>query len=1179
MNPSMLRLVLALILISSPMWKNATGFAYSQTEYGSVQNPKEKQIESIRLEEIRAVKTALALRSPENRKAELYMRLAELYLESYRADFLLEGRLQEKALQKNQNATLVRGRSIDDLKNGIGAAEAILTFNVESAKLDKVYYFLGYNYGELGQSEKSLGYYKKLAADYPDSVYAGEGLKAAGDEAFTHGQFDEARVQYEKALKKADDPSQQARLYHKLAWCYYRGKRTDQAIDSMKKAISIAKGNGEKLLNVKEEGLRDIAIYYAGTNRVDEAIDYFKDNAATPDKLVQALEKLGKEYERTGQTDNAKKVYGVLLEMDKKDESSFRVAAHLIDLELLKQNFQAAYERLKALPIPKSTDPETQLAVANLRKQVRSTGVNVHERYRKTENKDEAKKFLFAADMFYSVYLSKFLPQDAATKAERNEIRMYLAEVKHDRGDPEAAADLYKQIIQDKDPKYAKEAAQLWVGSLAAELKKKSSDGDKPGSSPSQLEQDFVAASDLLEQAIPNSVESREARLRTAQILAAYPSQKNEAIRRAAKLAQDAPSTPQGVLAARLWLHLDPNKTTLAKIQANPSLMEADKGQKGELGQSVDAVSKDIRVGEIAGFEKNKNYAEAAKGYEEFAQKAKNEKDADNAYMGALNAYAQGGNSEEVARVMREWKTKYPKSAVVEKTVKNQATQFFIRGLFNDSAELFLGIGRQFKDLGSYLTSAALFDGGLQKQKARDVYKMALALAPNDDRRAEIYKLSAMVANDMKDDLNAFNDWKSCYALKTALKAECGGQIGNYYLRLSDLRQGKIMFELILKIKSGPAAQSPYIAYAQFRLAQILEKEMKNAPLQFPEEQFVKGFQERFAELKPVTDAYQKAIELGGPWGIAATERLGDLSLAFSDEVEKSFKDPKASAALKDTLTAVVVKLRKQALDNSKTAYAMAKKKEILSPALPVIQDRLVEAGIGSMGRAQGMRLGVKLIGIAPDGGKEGIEAAFKRIREHLLQAQDDALGWIDYGNLLWGSGKPGLSKVAYQRSLDLKTRTADAMNNLAVVLVSDQGFENWFAANEAVAIWKKALAQEPNNTAALFNLGHYFNYFRLFELALPYFQRAGQKISIGELHDGLAVAEYGSGQKAESVMEFKKAEEMGEKSDRFTKKYVDAGATEVKADCMKRLNEIPNGKDLKGFERISYERLVARCQ
>ena len=107
--------------------------------YGAVQSPREKQIQDIRNQEIHAVKTALALRNHENRQAELYLRLAELYLEAYQADFLLEGKLQEQALQKNSNAKFVRERTVDDIKNGIGAAEEILSLNVDSKKLDQVY--------------------------------------------------------------------------------------------------------------------------------------------------------------------------------------------------------------------------------------------------------------------------------------------------------------------------------------------------------------------------------------------------------------------------------------------------------------------------------------------------------------------------------------------------------------------------------------------------------------------------------------------------------------------------------------------------------------------------------------------------------------------------------------------------------------------------------------------------------------------------------------------------------------------------------------------------------------------------------------------------------------------------------------------------------------------------------
>lgn len=528
-------LTVLLVLISL----SAGESAFAAMNYGAVQNPKEKQIQDIRNEEIKAVKTALSLRSHENRKAELYLRLAELYLEAYQADFLLEGRLHEEALKKNPNAKFERERTVADLRNGIGAAEEILSLNVDSKKLDQVYYFLGYNYAEYGDAKKSSQYYKILSEKYPNSQYAVEGFRARGEEAFAKGDYSEAQGLFEQALKKTKDPSQQARLYHKLAWCYYRQKRTNDAIETMKKGISLAQGDQEKFLNIREEGLRDLAVYYAESGRVDEALDYFKRNAGSgqngEEKLIKVLEKLGREYERTGQTDKAKQVYDALLKFHRTDESSFRVAVKLIDLDLMKQDFDGAYRRLEKLQIPATKDVDTQLAISNLKKQVRSTAINSHERYRKMDDKKEVVRFLRVADQYYAIYINRFVTD----KAERNEIRMYLAEVKRELGNPGAAASLYKAIIQDQDPKYAKEAAQLWVGSLAAELKEKAKEGEKSGSSPSDLEKDFVDASDLLERSIPNSVESREARLRSAQILAAYPNEKANAITRSSKLAKE----------------------------------------------------------------------------------------------------------------------------------------------------------------------------------------------------------------------------------------------------------------------------------------------------------------------------------------------------------------------------------------------------------------------------------------------------------------------------------------------------------------------------------------------------------------------------------------------------------------------------------------------------------------
>lgn len=1156
----------------------ASALALTDADYLNVQDGKEGRIEALRNEEIRAVRTALGLRNPENRKAELYLRLAELHLEAYRADFLLEGRIHEKEIQKEPGRRFEKVRSRKDLQEGIGAAESILTLKVDLSKLDQVYYFLGYNYGELGDKKKSRDYFEKLVRQFPGSGYSEEAWRGLADDAFQRSDFRSAEKGYTAALKHARDPSLQARMLHRLSWCQYRQRRTREAVETMKRAIALARtGEGDKYLSIREEGLRDLAIYFAELGRVEEAISYFKDNAGNGGQQAGVLERLGKEYERTGQLDQARMVYEVLLRADSGGEASFRVACKMIDLDLIREDFDSAASRLRKIQIPKTRDPDTVVATVNLKRQVRSVAVKNQERFRKQNDKFEGLKYLEASDLFYSIYLERFIPNDSSSKSESNEIRMYLAEVKRERGEPGMAAELYKKVIEERDDRYSKEAARLWVGSLASELKKRTESGIKVGDAPTSIERDFVEASDLLQKSIPDSEESYETRLRAAQILAGYSSEKDAAIGRAKALSRDLPGTPQGVLGGRLWLQLDPSRKTYRELSQNRKLLETDQKQNSELYRELLETARVLQVEDITGFLGNRDFAKAARAYEGYARNARSEKEAEGAYRGALGAYAEAGDSESVIRVMKEWRLRFPKSALLEKSVKIEASELFIKGKFNDSAELFLGMGKLVRDRGSFLTSAALFAGGLQYQKAAQVLRLAIPLALGAEERAGIFKKIALNASEMRDESGTLLGWKECAEIDSSLKAECLSEVGNIQLSHQDWESARSRFESAIRIKRGASSRSPYIAYAQFRIAQILERSMKPVTLDFPEDRLLKAFEARIQMLKPVTEAYSRAIELGGPWGIAATERLGDLSLSVSQDVEKVLRDPRATPPLKQALLPVADRLAKQSLSHSRTAYEQAMRKEVLSAALPVIHDRLVDSGAPGLMRAQGARAGIKLIGMNPDGGAEGRGDALKKVRARLLQSMEDALAWIDYGNLLWGSGKPGLAKIAYQRSLVLRTRAADAQNNLAVVEINDLGLENWFAANDALALWKKALVWEPGNSAALFNVGHLFNYYRLFKSARPYFERVLRKVQIGEVFDELAVSSQGIGEWEQSAAYRKKAEEAGLPTDRFTARFLEAGGASG-PECASLVLKFPGVADLKGFEKSSFTRLKQRC-
>jgi tetratricopeptide (TPR) repeat protein len=1164
---------------------SGTGVAlasWSARDYTSVQSATERKVETIRNEEIKAVRTALGLRNPENRKAELYLRLAELYQEAYRSDFLMEGRLQERELKRNPQAKFVKSRSVDDLKFSIGAAEAILALAIDGRKLDQVYFFLGYNYGELGNKKKSLEFYRKLAKQFPDSFFASEAVRFIADEAFQRADYAEAQTNFEIALRRAKDKGQTARILHKLAWCHYRQKRGPQALETMKRGIEIAKSEGgDRLLSVRDEGLRDLAIYFSELGRADEAIEYFKDNAGSKDKLVRLLERLGREYERKGEVDSALKVYEVLLNTDQRDESEFRVSAKMIELDIMKARHERALDRMKRIELLEGKEPETQIALLNLRNLVRTTAVTYQERFRKTKEADEAKRFLQIADRYYTAYLDKFLPADSGSRGIRNEIRMYQAEVKSGLGRPGEAATLYQSVIQDQDSKYSKIAAGYWMNSLHAELKRREEAGERKGSSPSRIERDFISASDLVEKHLSGSPESLEARLRSVQVLKFYAGERKEALKRADSIVSQAPSAPQAVVAARIVIELDPTRENLERFRSNQTLLQEDGVTGGKLGQDLDQLSRTLLVGQIKVHEQAREHVSAAKAYEEFIWISKGKltrTELDGAYQGAFNSYARGARVEDAVRMVGDWAKVVPGSKLMASAVPQQAGDLLIRGYFKEAARLFRESGRLSRHRPSLELASDLYRGIDQIIPAREALKEAMALCKNDEERAETHVRSAMLYRDEKNETGGLGDWKACAKLVTSHQAQCQTMIGALLRGKGDLKGARKAYLDASRISKGPSAGSAYVANALYELAVIAEQEIKLTRLELPLKRLIGTVEKRSKEIRRIREPYQKALEAGGPWGIAAAERMGDVILDFSRELSALQASPSADAQTKELLNQMISRLNRDSFEISKSAYDVALKNSQISKALPVIQDRLVDSGQTRWKRSQGSRSGFKLIGMLPEGDSSGKEASMKRVREQLMSSSSNSKAWVDYGNLLWGIGRPGLAKIAYEQALLHQPAHADALSNMAVVQIMELKVETWSAAILAINAWKKAIEKQPDHLASHFNLGLIFNYYRLFPEGERYFLKAVEKSpKLAEAREGLAVAYFGQGKDSEAADEAKKAVSYGLKPQSFSKRFREVLQSDPK-DCKTLADELGRGSELSGFELISVNLLKARC-
>ncbi len=1172
--------VLSALVIASPALSFA---AYSESELRSLEGKEEAQIRNLREQELTQLRITLGRRLAPNRRADLYFRLAELYVEAYRAAYLLEGKVHEKHLSQGRDDRFTdHSYSKPFLTKGIQACNEIVKLKIPYERMDQVYFFLGFNHAELGNRAESAKFYELLVAKYPASVFAGEAYREMAETAFQKGDFKKAQMGFEAALKKAQ-PEARPRILHKLAWTYYRTRQFDRAVDTMKSAIGESGKGGEKFLGLRDEGLRDLAVFMTETGKVDEAIAYFQSVAGDKNFYPKALERLGKQYERNVEPVKATQVYESLLKTNPDSESAFRVLVKLVDLDLRRNRHREALKRLDGLKIPKGGDTETQLAAQNLRAMIRRTATEHHETFRKKKEKPA----LSIAEIYYEAYLSSFLGKDDS-RNETPEIRMYLAEVKRDLGKSKEASALYRQVVDSSDKRYAKEAGALWTASLAEAIKA-SVPADKNALQPSALELEFVDAADQLQEALGDTHEGRESALRAAQVLAGYKKTKSDAVSRARKIMKRSPKSPQAVTAARLWIQIESEKgpdgdlkDAMDEIRENKALLTADQESGGKLATYIHEQETQLKIGAIAKSEKDKDFKSAAKGYELLASETKERELAEKAYANAMGSYIKEGDADSAVRVSETWLKRFPRTPKATDSLRSAATNFLIQGRFDLSASLFERLGRESADMDSIETAARIFEGSGDAASAQRAWSAHLSLFPKSPNRARgVLALAASYEATGRDG-DAAKLYEECMSAFKDLESECGLKLADLYLNNRDEVPARALWEKIGAPKKK-GISSPYVGYARFLLAQETEKRAKFEPLRLPDANLKKGLAQRLGFLEPLSRAYTSVVDAGGPWAVAALDRLGRWAYEFAEEVDQiappSGADEKKIADFKKNLAAISGPLRQKAIATWKEAYSKALSAEALSPAVPELADRLADTK--QVARAQGFKGRMRLAGVSADGGSDGQAAALEKVRERLVKSTQDAGAWVDYGNLLWGQGKPLLAKLAYERSLSLNSKNPAALNNRAVVLLSGDGEENWLTAAEASQLLSQALAQDGFFVPAKMNRAALLNYYRLFQKAKPLWEQVLAKASNVDAEDGLAVSLFGTGNAAAAEAALARAVEGGAPKARFVAlfhqaaKHAAAGP-EGAAKCLSSLDEITKPG---GFEAQSIERLRQQCK
>ncbi len=1168
--------------------------AYPREEMTSVMTEDEKKIQNLRSQEIEQLRIALGRRLPDRRKADLYVRLAETYIEAYRSEFLIEGKVHEKRLADGKTDKFIdRAQSKPYLSLGIRACEEVIRLGIAHSKLDQIYYFLGVNYDELENEKSAIQYFRLLIQKFPTSPYAGEAHRALAESAYGKNNFKEALSHYQIAIRNYQGTSM-PRLLQKMAWTQYRLRQYDRAVSTMKEAISKA-SEDNRFLNLKDEALRDMALFMTESGKVEEALAYFKSVGGDKDFYPATLERLGAQYERSAEPKKAIQVYESLLKTNPTDDASFRVRVKLFEIDLKRRQFASALKRVSGVPIPRGGDEDTKTSARNLRAQIRKTAVDEHDDFRKSQDKSS----LAVAENYYTFYLNQFLAKDDDRK-ETPEVQMYLAEVKREMGKSQDAAVLYRQVIRSKDDRYAKQAAAFWMASLGESIKKLKATGNTEELA--KYQKDYIEASDYVADAFGDKPEGLQAKLNLAQVLAGSKDTQSTAEDRIKDLIKDAPKSSQAHTAAKLWVQLYadqlPKKPeelqkssqakdlmeVIEKIRKNSDLMDYDsKTGKKELAGQMESLETKIKIGVIASQEKSKDYASAARGYEEFAKNESKQDVAEKAYVSAVGSYVKAMDYDSVIRVSSDWLKRFKGSKEPLEQIRLAATHAIIMGQFSKAAELFRILGRR-GDSSALEVAGRLYEGTGNLTEASSDFKFYLDGYKESKDRGQIALSLAQWYDYSKNEALAVKYYKLCFSEKNETSAECGSRLSDLYAKLENNEQADSMLRQVAQMGKGKQGDpSPWVGYARYRIAERLERDKKFNPLSLPDDRLKRGLEERVKFLDQLNKSYQTVVEASGPWAVAALDRLANWVVGFADDVD-SIKPPVGSSpqaveGFKKSLKTVSDPLRVKAYDTWKTAYQKAVAGELLSPSLPLIADRLADQGISPPARAQGFRDKFRLTGQPADGGKEGRMVAFERVRAVLLEDAKNVAAWIDYGNLLWGEGKPLLARQAYERALSLNSKAAAALNNRGVLIVSGSGQEDWIRVAEANQFFKSAIDKDELFLAAKFNRGAVLNYYRIFSKARPYWTQVAAVAAQADVLDGLAISEQGIGDYEQASKTFQRASKAGGASKRTSFVYHEAGRYMPKdaSKCVSTVSRIDDD-EVFGFERQAAAHLKATC-
>ncbi len=486
------------LLVGSPAWgaddddekRMGRGISARDIDPKAQQSAEyRKAAEQKRLEAINRLKALLSSQNQTgDRKAEMMLRLADLYFEQGRDIYITE---MERFDEQYQRCFDTEGCNPDNLQpdnrtsrqwqeRSIKLYKNILANYPRYPRADQATFFLGSALTDLGRKKEGVQAFKKLIKLYPDSSFKTDALILIGEYYFENNEAFPALKAYMMAAADEDHRSHAYATY-RLGWCYYNVGEYDKAIEAMKRVIAKSM-QGEQTganLQLQDEALKDLVRFFADAGMMNEAYDYFK--SLGKDELIKkTLRRLASQYYENGQFEQSIETYRRLILEDPNEIRNPEYQGEIIKAYKQLGDKQATLREIDKLLRDYGKDSAWARANASNPKAVAEAQESVELALRTvaTDYHTEARKLRKArhpsadgvyelAKQAYTAYLNQF-----ADDKHAYDMRYSFGELLYEMKDYKGAFEQYMAVVQ-MDPKgqYSKYCAESAIFAAEEQVK------------------------------------------------------------------------------------------------------------------------------------------------------------------------------------------------------------------------------------------------------------------------------------------------------------------------------------------------------------------------------------------------------------------------------------------------------------------------------------------------------------------------------------------------------------------------------------------------------------------------------------------------------------------------------------------------------------------------------------